>query len=159
MMKLPRRQFLRLAAGAAALPAVSRVARAQAYPTRPVRIITGFAAGGTPDILARLLGQWLSERLGQPFVVENRPGAGGNIATELVVRAPADGYTLLMVGPNSAINATLYEKLHFNFIQDIAPVASISREPHIMLVNPSIPATAVPEFIAYAKANIMGVPP
>jgi tripartite-type tricarboxylate transporter receptor subunit TctC len=153
MMKLPRRQFLRLAAGAAALPAVSGVAHTQTYPTRPVRIITGFAAGGTPDILARLLGQWLSERLGQPFVVENRPGAGGNIATEVVVRAPADGYTLLLVGPNSAINATLYSKLNFNFIRDIAPVASISREPQIMLVNPSVPATTVPVFIAYAKAN------
>src|SRR5262249_59544338 len=153
MMKLPRRQFLSLAAGAVALPAVSGVAQTQTYPTRPVRIITGFAAGGTPDILARLLGQWLSERLGQTFVVENRPGAGGNIASELVVRAPADGYTLLMVGPNSAINATLYDKLNFNFIRDIAPIASISREPNIMLVNPSVPATTIPEFIAYAKAN------
>src|SRR5215475_5238669 len=129
MMKLPRRQFLRLAAGAAALPAVSAAAQAQTYPTRPVRIITGFAAGGTPDILARLLGQWLSERLGQPFIIENRPGAGGNIATEVVVRAPADGHTLLLVGPNSAINATLYDNLNFNFIRDIAPIASISREP------------------------------
>jgi len=153
MMKLPRRRFLRLAAGAVALPAVSGVAQTQTYPTRPVRIITGFAAGGTPDILARLLGQWLSERLGQAFVVENRPGAGGNIATEVVVRAPADGHTLLLVGPNSAINATLYDKLNFNFIRDIAPIASISREPQIMLVNPSVPATTIPEFIAYAKAN------
>src|SRR5215467_12351140 len=153
-MKLPRHQFLRrLAAGAAALLAVSGVAQAQTYPTRPVRIITGFAAGGTPDILARLMGQWLSEQLGQAFVVENRPGAGGNIATELVVRAPADGYTLLLVGPNSAINATLYDKLNFNFIRDVAPIASISREPHILLVNPSVPVRTVPEFIAYAKAN------
>jgi len=153
MMKLPRRQFLRLAAGAVVLPAVSGAAQTQTYPSRPVRIITGFAAGGTPDILARLLGQWLSERLGQTFVVENRPGAGGNIATEMVVRAPADGYTLLLVGPNSAINATLYDKLNFNFIRDIAPIASISREPNIMLVNPSVPAKTIPEFIAYAKAN------
>src|SRR5215831_4778986 len=155
MMKLPRHRFLRrLAAGAvAALLAVSDVAQAQTYPTRPVRIITGFAAGGTPDILARLVGQWLSEQLGQAFVVENRPGAAGNIATEMVARAPADGYTLLLVGPNSAINATLYDKLNFNFIRDLAPIASISREPHIMLVNLSVPATTIPEFIAYAKAN------
>jgi tripartite-type tricarboxylate transporter receptor subunit TctC len=153
MMKLPRRQFLRLAAGAAALPAISRIAMAQAWPTRPVRIIVGFAAGGTPDIVARLMGQWLSERLGQQFVVENRPGGGGNIATEVVVRSPPDGYTLLLTGPNNAINATLYDKLNFNFIRDIAPIASISREPHIMLVNPSVPATTIPEFIAYAKAN------
>src|SRR5262245_34787577 len=152
-MKLPRRQLLRFVVGAAALPAVGGVAQAQTYPTRPVRIITGFAAGGTPDILARLMGQWLSEQLGQAFVVENRPGAGGSIATEMVVRAPADGYTLLLVGPNSAINATLYDKLNFNFIRDIAPIASISREPHIMLVNPWVPATTIPEFIAYAKAN------
>ena len=124
-MKLPRRQFLHLAAGAAALPAVSRIARAQAYPSRPVRIIVGFAAGGATDIVARLIGQWLSERLGQPFVIENRPGAGSNIGTEAVVRAPADGYTLLLVAPANAINATLYDKLNFNFIRDIAPVASI----------------------------------
>ena len=128
-MKLPRRQFLHLAAGAAALPAVSRIAWAQTYPSRPVRIIVGFAAGGATDILARLIGQWLSERLGQPFVIENRPGAGSNIATEAVVRAPADGYTLLLVGPPNAINATLYDKLNFNFIRDIAPVASIIRVP------------------------------
>ena len=126
-MKFPRRQFLHLAAGAAALPAVSRFAWAQTYPTRPVRIIVGFAAGGPNDILARLMGQWLSERLGQPFVIENRPGAGSNIATEAVVRAPPDGYTLLLVGPPNAINATLYDKLNFNFIRDIAPVASIIR--------------------------------
>ena len=127
-MKLPRRQFLYLAAAAAAVPAVSRIARAQAYPTRPVRMIVVTAPGGAQDIIARLIGQWLSERLGQPFVVENRPGGGGNIATEAVVRAPADGYTLLMVGPAHAVNATLYAKLNFNFLRDIAPVASISRD-------------------------------
>ena len=126
-MKLPRRQFLHLAAGAAALPAVSRIAQAQAYPTRPVRIIVPFAAASAFDIMARLVGQWLSERLGQQFVVENRPGAGGNIGTEVVVRAPADGYTLLMVGTPAAINATLYDKLNFNFIRDIAPVAGVIR--------------------------------
>jgi tripartite-type tricarboxylate transporter receptor subunit TctC len=152
-MKLPRRNFLHLAASAAALPAVSRVARAQAYPTRPVRIIVGFAAGGAPDILARLIGQGLSERLGQPFVVENRPGAASNIATEAVVRAPPDGYTLLQFGPSSAINAMLYKRLNFNFTHDIEPVASIVRIPMVMLVNPSLPAKTVPEFIAYAKAN------
>jgi tripartite-type tricarboxylate transporter receptor subunit TctC len=152
-MKLPRRQFLHLAAGAAALPAVSRVAKAQAYPTRPVRIIVPFAPAGSADIVARLIGQWLSERLGQPFVIDNRPGAGTNIGTEAVVRAPADGYTLLLVGSSSAINATLYNKLTFNFIRDIAPVASIIRQPNVMLVNPSVPAKTVPEFIAYAKAN------
>ena len=152
-MKLPRRHFLHLAAGAAALPAVSRVARAQAYPTRPVRIIVPFAPAGSADIVARLIGQWLSERLGQPFVIENRPGAGTNIGTEAVVRAPADGYTLLLVGSSSAINATLYDKLTFNFIRDIAPVASIIRQPNVMLVNPSVPAKTVPEFIAYAKAD------
>ena len=152
-MILPRRQFLHLAAGAAALPAVSRVARAQAYPARPVRIVVPFAAGGAPDIVARLMGQWLSERLGQPFVIENRPGAGGNIATEAVVRAPADGYTLLTVAASHAINATLYEKLNFNFIRDITPVAGIIRFPYVMVVNSSVPAETVPEFIAYAKAN------
>ena len=153
-MKLPRRrQFLHLAAGAAALPAVSRIAWAQAYPTRPVRIIVGFAPGGTFDIMARLIGQWLSERLGQPFVIENRSGGGGNIGTEAVVRAPADGYTLLLVGTANAISATLYEKLNFNFIRDIVPVAGIARVPEVMVVNPSLPATTVPEFIAYAKAN------
>ena len=123
-MKLPRRQFLHLAAGAAALPALSRIARAQAYPSRPVRIIVGVAAGGTTDILARLIGQWLSERLGQPFIIENRPGAGTNIGTEAVVKAPPDGYTLLLFNAASAINATLYAKLNFNFIRDIAPVAA-----------------------------------
>ena len=152
-MKLPRRNFLQLAAGAAALPAVSRVARAQAYPSRPVRWIVGFAPGGSGDILARLMGQWLSERLGQPFVVENRPGANGNIGTEAVVRASPDGYTLLMVGGWSAINATLYDKLSFNFSRDIAPVAGIVRALNVMVTNPSFPAKAVPEFIAYVKAN------
>jgi tripartite-type tricarboxylate transporter receptor subunit TctC len=153
-MKLPhRRKFLHLAAGAAALPAVTRTTWAQAYPARPVRIIVGFPAGGGVDIVARLIGQWLSERLGQPFVIENRPGAGSNIATEVVVRAPADGYTLLLVHASNAINATLYDKLNFNFIRDIAPVAGIIAVPNVMVLNPSIPAKTVPEFIAYAKAN------
>ena len=152
-MKLPRRQFLHLAAGAATLPALSRVAKAQAYPSRPVRIIVGFAPAGGTDIMARLIGQWLSERLGQPFVIENRPGAGSNIGTEAVVRAPPDGYTLFLAYSANAMNATLYDKLNFNFIRDIAPVASISRETTVMLVNPSVPAKTVPEFIAYAKAN------
>jgi tripartite-type tricarboxylate transporter receptor subunit TctC len=153
-MKLPhRRQFLHLAAGAAALPAASRMTWAQAYPSRPVRIIVPFAPGGTFDIMARLIGQWLTEKLGQPFVIENRPGAGGNIGTELVVRAPADGYTLLLVGAANAISATLYEKLNFNFIRDIVPVAGIARVPEVMVVNPSLPATTVRELIAYAKAN------
>jgi tripartite-type tricarboxylate transporter receptor subunit TctC len=152
-MKLPRRKVLQLAAGAAVLPAVARVARAQAYPTRPVRIVVGFAAGGSTDIGARLIGQWLQERLGQPFVIENRPGAGTNIATETVVRAPADGYTLLMVGPSSAVNATLYDKLDFVFLRDIAPVASLIRQPQIMLANPSVMSKTVPELIAYAKDN------
>jgi tripartite-type tricarboxylate transporter receptor subunit TctC len=148
-IKLPRRKFLRLAAGAAAL----RIARAQTYPIRPVRIVVGFAAGGSTDIAARLVGQWLSERLGQPFVIENRPGAGTNIATEAVVKSPPDGYTLLMVGPSSAVNATLYDKLNFVFLRDIAPVASVVRQPQVMLANPSVTAKTVPEFIAYAKAN------
>jgi tripartite-type tricarboxylate transporter receptor subunit TctC len=152
-MKLPRRRFLNLAAGAAALPAVSRIARAQTYPARPVRIVVGFAAGGQQDILARLMGQWLSERLGQPFVIENRAGAGGSIATETVVRAPADGHTLLSIAPSTAINGTLSDKLNFNFVRDIAPVATLTRQPQVMLVNPSFPAKTVPEFIAYAKAN------
>ena len=152
-MKLPRRNFLHLAAGAAALPAVSRVAWAQAYPSRPVRVIVPFGSAGATDIVARLIGQWLSERLGQPFVIENRPGAGGNLGTEAVVRAPPDGYTLAVIGAPSAINATLYEKLNFNFIRDITPVASIIRFPNVMVVNPSVPVTTVPEFIAYAKAN------
>jgi tripartite-type tricarboxylate transporter receptor subunit TctC len=144
---------LHLAAGAAAIPAVSRIASAQTYPTKPVRIIVGFAPAGVADILARLIGQWVSERLGQPFVIENRPGAGGNIGTEAVVRAPPDGYTLLLVGAWDAINATLYDRLNFNFIRDIAPVAGIIRVPQVMEVNPSVPAKTVPEFIAYAKAN------
>ena len=153
-MKLPhRRQFLHLAAGAAALPAVSRFAWAQTYPTRPVRIIVPFAAGGGNDIVARVIGQWLSERLGQSFIIENRPGAATNLGTEAVVNEPPDGYTLLLVGVPNAINATLYEKLNFNFIHDIAPVASIVREPNVMVVNPSVPATSVPEFISYAKTN------
>jgi tripartite-type tricarboxylate transporter receptor subunit TctC len=152
-MKLPRRNFLHLAAAAAALPAVSRVTWAQAYPTRPVRIVVPFAPAGASDITARLIGQWLSERLGQQFVIENRPGGGGNIGTEAVVRAPADGYTLLMVGSANASNATFYDKLNFNFIRDIAPVGSVFRGPYVMVVNPSVPARSVPEFIAYAKAN------
>ena len=152
-MKLPRRQFLHLAAGAAALPAVSRITWAQAYPTRPVHLIVGYAAAGPSDINARLIGQWLSERLGQQFVVENRPGASSTFATETVVRAPADGYTLLLVTLSNAISATLYDDLKFNFIRDIAPVAGIMRAPSVMVVNPSVPATTVSEFIAYAKAN------
>ena len=152
-MKLPRRNFLHLAAGAAALLAVSRIARSQAYPSRPVRLIVSVAPAGASDILARLMGQWLSERLGQQFIIDNRPGAGSNIGTEAVVRAPADGYTLLLVATSAAINATLYEKLNFNFIRDVAPVASIIRAPYVMAVNPTVPAKTVPEFIAYAKAN------
>jgi tripartite-type tricarboxylate transporter receptor subunit TctC len=152
-MKLLRRQFLQLAAGAAALPAVSRIAGAQTYPTRPVRIVVPFAAGGPQDILTRLLGQWLSERLGRPFVIENRPGAGGNVGAEAVVKSPPDGYALLSVGPNNAINATLYDNLNFDFMRDITPVAGIVRFPLVMVVNPSFPAKTVPEFIAYAKAN------
>src|SRR5262249_54461869 len=152
-LKLPRRQFLHLAAGAAALPVVSRVARAQAYPTKQVRIIVGFPPGGPNDILARLIGQWLSERLGQPCIVENRPRAAGNIATEAVIRAPADGYTLLMVSAPNAISATLYDKLNFNFIRDIAPVASVIRIPLVMVANISVPTKTIPEFIAYAKGN------
>ena len=152
-MKFPRRIFLHLAAGAAALPAVSRIAWGESYPSRPVRVVVPFAAGGAFDIMARLIGQWLSERLGQQFVIENRPGAGGNIGTEAVVRAPADGYTLLLVGVPNAINATLYDRLNFNFIRDIAPVASVTRGSLVMVVNPMVPANAVSEFIAYAKAN------
>jgi tripartite-type tricarboxylate transporter receptor subunit TctC len=152
-MKLPRRKFLHLAAGAAALPAVSRIARAQTYPSRPVRLIVPIAPAGASDITARLIGQWLSERLGQQFVIDNRPGGGGNIGTEAVVRAPADGYTLLMVGSYHASNATLYDKLNFNFIRDIAPVAGVFRGSLVMVVNPSVPASTVPEFIAYAKAT------
>jgi tripartite-type tricarboxylate transporter receptor subunit TctC len=151
-VKLPRREFLYLAAGAAALPAVSRIALAQAYPARPVRIVAAFAAGGPADIVGRLIGQWLSERLGQPFVIENRPGAGGNVGTEVVVRASPDGYMLLLVGSFNTINATLYDKLNFNFIRDIT-VIGIIRTPLVMLVHPSVPAKTVPEFVAYAKAN------
>jgi tripartite-type tricarboxylate transporter receptor subunit TctC len=152
-MKLPRRNFLHLGAAAAALTAVSRIASAQAYPSRPVRIVVGFPAGGGVDIVARLMGQWLSERLGQQFIIENRPGAATNIATEAVVRAAADGHTLLLVHSSNAMNATLYEKLNFNFIRDIAPVAGIIVVPNVIVVHPSVPAKTVPEFIAYAKAN------
>src|SRR5262252_5505832 len=153
LMKLPRRAFLHLAACVAALPAASRVARAQAYPARPVRVVVGFPAGGAPDIIARLAGQWLSERLGQQFVIENRPGFGGNFATEFVVRAPPDGYTLLMPVSTNAVNATLYPNLSFNFVRDIAPVASVANAPFVVVVPPSFPAKTLPEFIAYAKAN------
>jgi tripartite-type tricarboxylate transporter receptor subunit TctC len=153
-MKRPhRRQFLHLAAGAAALPAVSRMAWAQAYPTRPVRIVVGFAPAGAQDVLARLIGQWLSERFGQQFIVDNRPGGGGNIASEAVVTATADGYTLLLVGPPNMINATLYEKLNFNFIRDIAPVAGMVRVSNVMEVHPAVPTKSVSEFMSYAKAN------
>jgi len=152
-MKLSRRQSLHQAATAAALPVLSRIAQAQAYPTRPVRIIVGFAPGGGTDVLARIFGQWLSERLGRPFLIENRAGAGGNIATEAAVNARPDGYTLLMAGTNDAINATLYETLKFNFIRDIVPVASMMQVPNAMLVLPSFPAKTIAEFIAYAKAN------
>jgi tripartite-type tricarboxylate transporter receptor subunit TctC len=152
-MKLPRREFLHLAAGAAACPAVSRFAWAQSYPAGPVRIIVGFAPGGGADIAARLIGQRLSERLSQSIIIENRPGAGGNIAAEAVVRAPADGYTLLVIGANNAINTTFYENLNFNLIRDIVPAAGIIRQANVMVVNPSVPVKTVPEFIAYAKAN------
>jgi len=152
-MNRSRRQILQMAASLVVVPAVSRSAQAQGYPSRPVRIVVGAAPGGAFDILARLMAQWLSERLGQPFIVENRPGAGSNIAAEAVVKAPADGYTFLLVSSVNAVNATLYEKLNFNFMRDIAAVASMVRQPQIMLVNPSFPAKTVPEFIAYAKAN------
>jgi tripartite-type tricarboxylate transporter receptor subunit TctC len=152
-MNPPRRRFLHLAAGAVALPALSRIARAQAYPTRPVRWIVPFPPGGPSDTAARPMAQWLSDRLGQPFIIENRPGAGTTIATEAVVRAAADGYTLLLFSLSSAINATLYDNLKYNFIRDIAPVATITRQPQVMVINPSLPAKTVPEFIAYAKAN------
>jgi tripartite-type tricarboxylate transporter receptor subunit TctC len=150
-MTLPRRTCLQLMAGVVALPAVS--AFAQTYPSRPVRWIVGFAPGGATDLIARMMGQWLSERLGQSFVIENRPGAGSNIGTEAAVNAAADGYTLLLTAPANAVNATLYDKLNYNFLRDIAPVASISREPNVMVVNPAVPAKTVPEFIAYAKTN------
>jgi tripartite-type tricarboxylate transporter receptor subunit TctC len=152
-MRPSRRQFVHLAAAAVALPAASHVAWSQTYPARPVRMIVPFGPGGGTDIVARLIGQWLSERLGQQFVIENRPGAGGNIGTEAVVRAPPDGYTLALIGAPSAINATLYQNLNFNFVRDIAPVAMIVRFPNVMVVNPSVPAKTVPEFITYAKAN------
>ena len=152
-MEFPRRTFFRLATGAAALPAVSRFVCAQSYPSRPVRIVAGFPAGGGVDITARLIGEWLSERLGQPFIIDNRPGAGGNIGTEAVVKAPADGHTLLLATIPNAVNATLYETLNFNFIRDIAPVGGIIRVPQVILVHPSVPAKTIPEFIAYAKAN------
>jgi tripartite-type tricarboxylate transporter receptor subunit TctC len=152
-MKLLRRKFLHLAGAAAALPALSQIARGQTYPTRQVRIIVPVAAGGGTDIVARLIGQWLSERLGQPFIIENRPGGSDNIGTEAVVRSPPDGYTLLLVGLVNAVNATLYEKLNFNFIRDIAPVAAIVGVSNVVYVHPSVPARTIPEFIAYAKAN------
>jgi tripartite-type tricarboxylate transporter receptor subunit TctC len=152
-MMLYRRQFLQLAGAAAAAPALPQLASALDYPTKPVRLVVGFPPGGGADVAARLVGQWLSERLGQQFFVDNRPGAGSNIGTEVVVRAPADGYTLLLAALANAVNATLYEKLNYNFIRDIAPVAGISREPNVMVVNPTVPAKTVPEFIAYAKAN------
>jgi tripartite-type tricarboxylate transporter receptor subunit TctC len=152
-MKLPRRNFLHLLAGAATLPAVSWIATAQTYPSRPVRVIVGFPPGGGSDILARMWGQWLTERLGRPFVIENRPGAGTNIATEAVVRSPPDGYTLLQVNAPAAINATLYDKLNFVVLRDIAPVASITRTGYVLAVHPSFPAKTVPELISFAKAN------
>src|SRR5262245_53863438 len=152
-MRPHRRTFLRLMTSAAALPVVSRIASAQAYPARPVRLVVGFAAGGTQDVIARLMGRWLSERLGQQIVMEHRPGAASNIAAEAVVKSPPDGYTLFMVGPNNAINATLYDKLNFDFLRDLAPVAGIVRVPNIMEVTPSLPVRTVTEFIAYAKAN------
>jgi tripartite-type tricarboxylate transporter receptor subunit TctC len=153
-VKLPRRNFLHLVAGAAALPALARSAWGQAYPTRPVRVIVPFAPAGDTDLVARLIGHWLSERLGQPFIIENRPGAGTIIGTEAVVRAPADGYALLLASPPAAINATLYDKLSFVFLRDMAPVAAVIRAPFVMEVTPSVPAKTVPEFIAYAKANL-----
>jgi tripartite-type tricarboxylate transporter receptor subunit TctC len=152
-MKLPRRQFLHLAAGAAALPAVLRVARAQAYPTRPVRIIVPYPPGGTPDIVGRMMGEWLSERLGQQFIIENRPGAGGNIGTETAVRAPADGYTLLYVVTANAISPALFDKLNFNLLHDIAPVGGITRVPNVVSITPSLPVETIPQLIAHAKAN------
>jgi len=152
-MKFPRRRFLQLAACAAVLPAVSKTAKAQAYPARPIRLIVGYTPGGSADLTSRLMGQWLSERLGQSFVIENRPGGGTNIATEAVVRAPPDGYTLLLAAPANAINATLYDKLNFNFLRDVEPVAGLIRFPNVVVVNPSVPVKSIPELIAYAKAN------
>jgi tripartite-type tricarboxylate transporter receptor subunit TctC len=156
-MHFPRRRFLGLAAVGAAFAAVAKIAWAQSYPVRPIHLMVGFPAGGPNDILARLMAQWLSERLGQPVLVENRPGASGNLATAAVVRAPADGYTLLLVGPANAINASLYDDLDFRFLQDIAPVAAITREPLVMLIHPSVPARTVPEFIAYAKGHLADI--
>jgi tripartite-type tricarboxylate transporter receptor subunit TctC len=150
---MKRRTFLRLAASAAALPAISRIAGAQTYPSRPVRLIVGFGAGTAADIVARLIGQWLTERLGQPFIVEDRPGAGSNMGAQSVVRASPDGYTLLVVTTTNAINATLYDKLDFKLVHDIAPVAGLIRVPNVMVINPLVPAKTIPEFIAYAKAN------
>ena len=147
-MKFPRRRFLQLAAAAAVLPAVSKTAKAQNYPTRPIRLIVGYTPGGSADLTSRLMGQWLSERLGQPFVIENRPGGGTNIATEAVVRAPPDGYTLLLAAPANAINATLYDKLNFNFLRDVEPVAGLIRFPNVVVVNPSLPVKSIPELIA-----------
>src|ERR1017187_3664560 len=152
-MNIPRRRFLSLAGASAIFPSIAKFARAESYPTHPIHFVVGFPAGGPNDILARVMGQWLSGRLGQPVIVENRPGASSNIATEAVVHAPADGYTLLLVGPANAINASLYENLNFNFMRDIAPVAAITREPLVMLVHPSVPAKSVAEFIALAKAD------
>ena len=152
-MRFPRREFLRLAGAAVALPAVARLARAQAYPARSVRLIIGYPPGGSADITARLMTQWLTERLGQSFMVESRPGGGTNIATEAVINAPPDGYTLLLVAPANAINATLYEKLNHNFLRDIEPVAGLIRFPNVVVVNPSVPVNTIPELIAYAKAN------
>ena len=152
-MKLPRRKFLQLAISAGALPTVGQEVWAQAYPARAVRVVVPVAAGGANDVTGRIISQWLSERLGQQFFIENRPGAGTNIGTEAVVRAPADGYTLLIAASSAAINATLFEKLNFNFVRDTAPIASIVRVPQVMQVNPSLPVQSVPEFIAYAKAN------
>jgi tripartite-type tricarboxylate transporter receptor subunit TctC len=152
-MTIPRRRLLSWAGACALVAPIATFARAESYPTRPIHFVVGFPAGGPSDILARLMGQWLSDRLGQPVIVENRPGASGNVATEAVVRAPADGYTLLLVGPANAINGSLYNQLPFNFLRDIAPVAAITREPLVMVVHPSVPATTVPEFIAYAKAS------
>jgi tripartite-type tricarboxylate transporter receptor subunit TctC len=152
-MPWSRRTVLQMAAGTAALPAMARIAGAQAYPSRPIHIVVGVAAGSVQDVLSRLIGQWLSERLGQPVIIDNRPGAGTNLATEAVVRAPADGYTLLSVGPSAAINATLYDKLSFNVIRDLAPVASFVHQAQVVVVNPSLPAKSIPEFIAYNKAN------
>jgi tripartite-type tricarboxylate transporter receptor subunit TctC len=152
-MKFPRREFLQLAAGAAVLPAISTIGAAQAYPSRPIRLIIGYTPGGSADLTARLMGQWLSERLGQPFVIENRPGGGTNIATEAVVRASPDGYTLLLAAPANAVNATLYDKLNFNFLRDVEPVAGIIRFPNVVVVNPQVPVKSIPELIAYAKAN------